>query len=245
MWSVRMRASRRDKHISGAEGLFEAAEAARAARDYVLRALGHARGQPDSIVVTVERLRQAPKRIAALPVSTLSCGSRRRARALATDALRSSGVSDVAIKAAFSVMDDKKAMRGAALIDAETGDRLEPDKKRGVRASRMGIDGKALQDLRKKLRPMGIDTGTVREALVLASKVASSTGVVAEVCISDDPDYTTGYVASGRLGYVRIPNMKKAGDARGGRAIFIKSGADIGKVVYHLERRPVMVAGMK
>ena len=55
----------------------------------------------------------------------------------------------------------------------------------------------------------------VKEALMLASKAASWPDVIAEVCISDDPDYTTGYIASKELGYLRIPNIKRErGNAR-------------------------------
>ena len=35
----------------------------------------------------------------------------------------------------------------------------------------------------------------MREALVLASKVQSAEGIVGELCWSDDPDDTIGYVA--------------------------------------------------
>ena len=34
-------------------------------------------------------------------------------------------------------------------------------------------------------------------------------GVVAELCWSDDPDYTTGYVAGKNIGYVRIKPIYK------------------------------------
>ena len=47
----------------------------------------------------------------------------------------------------------------------------------------------------------------MREALVLASKVQSAEGIVGELCWSDDPDYTVGYVACNGI-YHRIPNMK-------------------------------------
>ena len=42
---------------------------------------------------------------------------------------------------------------------------------------------------------MRINTTTVKEALILASKLHHA-HIIAEVCISDDPDYTTGYFAS-------------------------------------------------
>jgi 6-carboxyhexanoate--CoA ligase len=68
---------------------------------------------------------------------------------------------------------------------------------------------------------------------------------VAEVCISDDPDYTTGYVASEYLGYVRIPHIKKKRDRRGGRIFFLKENADILHVISYLEKTPILIEGIK
>jgi 6-carboxyhexanoate--CoA ligase len=76
---------------------------------------------------------------------------------------------------------------------------------------------------------------------VLASKVASAGGVLAELCVSDDPDYTTGYLACRKLGYLRIPNIKRAGSRRGGRVFFIKGDADLNGVISYLEEKPVLV----
>ena len=56
----------------------------------------------------------------------------------------------------------------------------------------------------------------MREALVLATKVQSCPGIVGELCWSDDPDYTVGYVACNGI-YHRIPNMKEMGNPIGGR----------------------------
>ena len=47
-----------------------------------------------------------------------------------------------------------------------------------------------------------------REALALATKVIWS-GVVAELCWSDEPEYVAGYVATARHGSVRFPNFKR------------------------------------
>ena len=64
--------------------------------------------------------------------------------------------------------------------------------------------------------------------------------MLAEVCISDDPDYTTGYVATRSLGYVRVPNMKSAGSPVGGR-LFLVNTDDVAEVVAYLEHTPVLV----
>jgi 6-carboxyhexanoate--CoA ligase len=59
MWSVRMRASRfendSEKHISGAEGIYDLVNIERALKELFKRALNHSKGQPDKIVFTVEK----------------------------------------------------------------------------------------------------------------------------------------------------------------------------------------------
>ena len=59
------------------------------------------------------------------------------------------------------------------------------------------------------------------DALALATKNIHC-GVEAELCWSDDPDYTTGYVAGKTIGYVRIKPMKEEGVPIGGRVYFVK-----------------------
>lgn len=133
-------------------------------------------------------------------------------------------------------------MRGAILIDAADGRRLEPDPVRGVRASRMDLTPAAAQRLRQGLASLGLDNPHVREALTLAAKVLSTPGIVAELCWSDDPDYTAGYVASAHHGYVRFPHLKPLGDGRGGRAFFLRTeGLDLEAVIEHLERSVLLI----
>ena len=80
----------------------------------------------------------------------------------------------------------------------------------------------------------------MREALVLASKVQSAEGIVGELCWSDDPDYTVGYVACNGV-YHRIPNMKKLGSHIGGRVFFVQPEIDRESVIEYLEKAPVLV----
>jgi len=150
------------------------------------------------------------------------------------------GVSAAAIRTAEGVL-AKGDMRGASLVSSVSGKRLEPDKTRGVRVSRLGIMEKAGKALSRLLSREGINTPTVKEALVLASKIAGCRAVRAEVCISDDPDYTTGYVASRKYGYVRIPRIKRKGSRMGGRVFFLEEGSGVEETVEFLERYPVLV----
>lgn len=234
-----------DIHISGAEGICFKREIQLTIQKYIDRAQTHPRGRPDRIVVSVERLKKTLQSITALPVTTIRCGSSARARQIIAMLLKSSGVSENAIITALSVLQSKESMRGASLVLASSGRRIEPDIQRGVRASRFGIARSAETVLAAQLDIIGINTQTVREALVLASKVASCRDVIAEVCISDDPDYTTGYVASANLGYIRIPHCKKKHDRRGGRIIILREDVDIRCVIQYLEKTPVIIKSIK
>ncbi len=84
------------------------------------------------------------------------------------------------------------------------------------------------------------DNEHMREALVLASKVQSAEGIVGELCWSDDPDYTVGYVACNGI-YHRIPKMKELGSHIGGRVFFVRSEIDRESVIEYLEKAPVLV----
>ncbi len=245
MLSIRMRASRQrgaeEVHISGAEGIYEEGELDRIAGKYLRRATSHPKGEPDRIVLTVERIRERPRLISSLPVATLRCSSTEEAEGHIRALLRELGISDRAAVSAFRVVRAQAAMRGACLMDAATGKRMEPDRKRGVRASRIGTGREAGRLLSSRLSHRGICTDTVREAIILASKVAFWKPVEAELCISDDSDYTTGYVASRRFGYIRIPHIKGKGSHAGGRVFFLGPGADIQKTVAYLENAPVVI----
>lgn len=242
-YSVRMRAVDEDGvHISGAEGLYDSLSSAnRAVRQYTARAMNHPRGEPSKVMITVQRLKRRPRRANALAVSTIECTVLQEARAEATARLKQQGVTARAIASAMRIIDSSRPMRGAALVDAQSGKRMEPDRARGVRATLMGITSGALRSLRGKLARRGLNRPEVIEALTLATKVASTPGIMAELCASDDPDYTTGYVASSDMGYVRLTNIKPMGSMSGGRVFFIKPGAEVAKIVRELEQVPLLV----
>jgi len=238
-----MRASdEKGRHISGAEGITGAIPSVdKLVAQYTARALGHPRGEPAEVVVTVERLSKKPRLVGVLPVRTVDCSSPAKAEAAIKDILLKQGLSARAINAGLRIINSNKVMRGAAILDAATGCRLEPDKTRGVRATLMGVEPRSLPSLRRKLGRMGINTPVVLEALTLASKVASAPGIIAELCASDDPGYTTGYVASRDSGYIRIINIKKKGSMSGGRVFFLNSGTDVDILKSYLENNPVLV----
>ncbi len=240
MRAGRFKEDGREIHVSGAEGLFTVAGIQRAVKSYINRAMGHSKARPENITITIEEIKERPLRVPILPVTTLSCASSSEAREIIKSILLRHEIKERIIEKALNLLYSGLNMRGAILMDHITGKRLEPDRERGVRASRLGVEKESLKGLKRYLEKMGINTITVREALVLASKVAHCPDIIVEVCISDDPDYTTGYVASKEFGYQRIPSIKKRGDRAGGRVFFVRHGSDIDGIIYYLEKRPVV-----
>ncbi|MBI5101976.1 MAG: 6-carboxyhexanoate--CoA ligase [Nitrospirae bacterium] len=251
--SIRMRASKKiadttehkagsdEMHISGAEGLYNRRQIDGVISAYIKRAFHHPRGTPDRVVLTIEEISVVTTQIRALPVTTIECASPSDARSFIKKMLKKSGVSGPASRAALGLLYSSSSMRGASLIYSGRGKRAEPDSKRGVRVSRAGITGRAERSLNLELKKHGLANETVREALIIASKVASCGAVVAEVCISDDPDYTTGYFSSRETGYVRIPNIKPKDSSYGGRVFFIEDNSEIAPLIDYLEKAPVIV----
>ena len=131
-----------------------------------------------------------------------------------------------------------ESMRGAMLVDMRTGQRLDPWGQRGVRVSRMSFADETAAIT--ALNAAGYNGVHLEEALVLASKVLSAPGVVGELCISDDPDYTTGYVSYGST-YHRLHHMKPVGYPLGGRLFFVDATADIAAIKNYLETTVTLV----
>ena len=247
LFSIRMRAAQSSEHISGAERIAPARELTAIASAMIERALGHSRGNPASIRLAIDLLPAASLRYASLPdITTVLVGNVDPGRRAARAELLRAGVSEVAAVAAINALANGAApggrvMRGAMLIDAASGERLESDPARGLRVSRMDLSPEAAAALTTALHGSGRDTSHLREALALAGKVLLSPGIVAELCWSDDPDYTAGYVASPGRGYVRFPHLKEQGDYRGGRAFFYQpSTFNLAALTAFLENTPVL-----
>jgi len=248
LYSIRMHATRGESHLSGAERLAQASELDALAATLVRRALDHPRGVADAIRLTVERVPLTDLRRGRLPdLRTLTVADWRQGRRAALHFLHAAGVAEDAARCALETLaagpaPDGGSMRGAMLVDAASGERIEPDPARGVRASRMDISAEAEAALRRGLATLGLDNDHVREALVLSAKVLCAPGVVAELCWSDDPDYTAGYVAAPSLGYLRFPHLKPLGDSRGGRVFFVRRpGLDREALIAFLETVPLLI----
>ncbi len=242
-YSIRMRSAKSSAHVSGAEGIYDKVEIGNIVKDYTQRALVHEKGRADEIRLTVEELKETPKKIASLPLATVNTRNPEAALRASLKILTSVGITERAVEEAFRALNIGITMRGAMLMDIE-GVRLEPDLLRGVRVTRMGITKNASSDLSRKLGRLGLNNNTVKEALILASKVHKYRMVLGELCISDDPNYTTGYIATRTHGYIRLPRIKKRGIPYGGRAFFI-TGGEVKDLIKYLQQTPVIINEIK
>ena len=241
--SVRMRAGRNGVHSSGAEGIYDKNDIVNVVKEYTQRALTHEKGKADEIRLTIEELKEKPRKISSLPLCTLKSRNPEAVQKGVFKILSSIGITERAIDEAIKSLTLGITMRGAMLMDIE-GVRLEPDLLRGVRVTRMGITKKAESILSRQLNKLGINNDTVKEALILASKVHKYPMVLGELCISDDPHYTTGYIASRAYGYIRLPHIKKRGIPYGGRAFFIRGG-EVKELIKYLQMTPVLIDNIK
>ncbi len=241
-YSLKMRASqqigegdqKREQHISGAERIVsrEAVEAVCSAM--ARRALTHSKGDPDFINIKIEKVCEKDIQILrALPVTRADVDSWQQGLDKAFEFIDQAAELKDFRKKLPELLRETFPMRGAMLYDIATGERLEPDHERGVRATYMDA-----------LRSSDVDSqkNHFNEAIVLATKVANAPGMVAELCISDDPEYVTGYVASKELGYVRIMKMKELGDENGGRIfLFDSRKATAEECIEYLQKKKVLV----
>jgi 6-carboxyhexanoate--CoA ligase len=247
LYSIRMRASFRERHVSGAERIVPHDRIDATVSGLIARARDR-ETEPDRIIVSVDAL-DAPllRHLTSLDVTTLETPDHWSGREYAARVLKLAGVSEQAVASAMEQISRGAApsgasMRGAMIMDAVTGERLEPDQSRGIRSSRFDWTDEALQSATQHLAGIGLTHHRTVEALALATKVAHAPGMVAELCWSDEPDYTAGYVASLGTGYVRFPFLKQRGDALGGRAFFVDHDhTDLAALIAYLEAEAILI----
>ncbi|MBO6167248.1 MAG: aminotransferase class I/II-fold pyridoxal phosphate-dependent enzyme [Kiritimatiellae bacterium] len=232
LYSLKMRASLAGRHVSGAERIVGAQAVPCVVAQLATRAMKHDRGGIDSLNIKMAALGEV-RRIKALEVSTIEASTPVDGWRKVEEILSNAGFSRA--KEIRSLFCRTYSMRGAMLLDADTLEDLTPDSGRGVRATNMD----------SALSPRADRKNHFAEALVLASKVLAAPGIVGEICMSDDPSYVTGYVATREGGYQRITCLKEMGDEAGGR-IFLYRGRkeDVAETVRFLQEEPVIVEGV-
>jgi 6-carboxyhexanoate--CoA ligase len=246
LYSIRMHASDNGRHVSGAERITTDERIDIISQELVMRAIKKMPA-PEKIIVKIEKLGDIPRHLVALDVVTINVFDMATGRSTASRVLQSVGVSVEAARKALESLSGGATpsggnMQGAMIMDAQSGDRLENDHDRGVRASRFDWSEEAAHMVQLKLAEVGLTHYRTREALALATKVAYAPGMIAELCWSDELDYTAGYVASLSTGYVRFPSLKLKGDPRGGRVFFVNGKKlDMGSLTRYLQADAVLV----
>lgn len=242
IYSLKMRASKHigsiQEHVSGAEKILPQQELPQQMEALLSRALHHAKGKADFINLKIEAV--APenlKYIEALPVSTHEAATPAEGRQFMCQIMTELGLTPDKCQKILELFQATYGMRGAMLLDVDTLERLEPDQQRGIRATYMDSiapkgEAKAICDGKNHFQ----------EALVLASKVLSAPNIIGELCMSDDPDYITGYIATRDKGYIRITQLKEMGCPDGGR-IFLYRGpkSQVEDCIQYLQEQRVLV----
>lgn len=240
LYSLRMRAELKGKHVSGSERIVKVEELERTIRGFLKRPKDY-----DKMTITIEKIESIIYIPKALPIHSYDFKSVEEAHLFAIGMLQREGIKeDIALKGLELLKRGPNPkggnMRGAVLMDVETGERLEPNKERGIRTVR--FDWKDRDKIRELLKKRGIKRFYLErllDALALATKNVHC-GVIAELCWSDDPEYTTGYVAGKNIGYVRIKPMKEKEVPIGGRVYFVKR-EDIDTLIKCLEGKAFLI----
>lgn len=248
LFNIKMRASKcskdrgESKHISGAEKISCVDSLDSVVKGLVDRAFNHEKGKPDSINISIDKVDKSKiTYIPCIDVATIESETPCDGRNHIVRLLQQVNIEDRETREILDVLDNNWGMRGSILFDVSNMERVDSKEtnnngKRGIRATGMDWDERTKDELERTLEDHSLNNNHVKEALVLASKVIYPKGVLAEICISDDPNYTTGYVSIKNQGYFRITNLKKIGSQKGGRIIlFDSTQADVNEYINFLE----------
>ena len=221
-------------HISGAEKIIGTSAIKDTCSALIERGMHHDKGEADFLNIKIQEINESDiEYIDALKTETVEVDDWHKGQNEVRAFLEEIGVSEpFRILELFS---ETYNMRGAMLLDVDKLLRLEPDRERGIRVTNMDMERKGCSGITEY-------KNHYEEAIVLASKVAACPGIIGEICISDDPDYVTGYVSSPQVGYRRITKMKEKGSECGGRIfLFRGSPKEAEQAIDFLQNKTVIV----
>ncbi len=234
-YSVRMRATLEGKHISGQERIVKKEDLPKV----ILELHQRPKREWDFQTIKVEKLKESPKVIdKSLPIKDYKFSCIPLVRNFIVGILESElGIKREIVKPLLEklykgINPQGGNLPGALLVDYKSGEILAE----GIRT--ILFDWVDRERIKKHLLDKGYTERTL-DALALATKNALC-GVVAEICISDDPDYTVGYISSPRLGYIRISPIKDKNLPFGGRIYFIERES-LEKIIHCLRKKPILI----
>ncbi|MDL2281316.1 6-carboxyhexanoate--CoA ligase [Selenomonadales bacterium OttesenSCG-928-I06] len=224
-------------HVSAAEKIVEKSLIEQTAKNLISRSLNHSKGNADSISIQINKINTKEiTYIDALPVTTIEAETDNESIKIVIDILKKLKVKRA--EEILEILKESYHMSGAILLNVDTLERLETKQETGIRISHMDYE----EDI-NKLQSDLIDTKYhLKEALLVASKAVSHSNVVAEICMPDDPNHASIYIASDKFGYVRITRNKKTKRSLGGRIILYRgSNKKIKSCIEYLEEAKVLI----
>ena len=233
-YSVKMRASKNNNkenlHIGGAESIVDEEDLLNIINSLASRGLNHSRGQADFVNIKINKVKEEEIiNIKALKTKTVEVNTKEEGLETMEKLLHSLGIESG--KKVIDLLVNTKNMRGAIILNILTLERMEDDLDKGIRVTNMDFLNRV--DIANK--------NHFKEALCLASKTLNAKAIIGEVCISDDPDYVTGYLAN-KEEYIRITKLKEKGDLNGGRVFLYDPRLDtIENTIDYLENQLVIV----
>lgn len=225
MFSVKMRASKAGKHISGTEHLVFEQDVEDSVQRSVSRAIHHSRGFPDEINIKLELIDQ-PEIICipSLPLITVSSADEATGKAIIEKIL----INKIPEITRFDFLEkylyaECPYIKGAKFFDINNIEYIHSHQEEDVRVTNLDLSVSVVNGLKEKIEQYEPFNFKTADGLAIASKVCFCHGVLGEICLSDDPNYQGGYIAFPDIGYIRINKMKPYGSSTGGRIIIIDS----------------------
>lgn len=223
-------------HISGGECITSEKEIKEATFSLINRALNHVNGKCDFINISIQKI-QNPEEISyvkPLPITTLDKNINKLYPNMILEKL---GFKKCTASKILEKLLSLKNLKGAAIIPIED---FENFKWEIVRCTNMDYHQDIKHSLDKFLKKNNFSE-KLKDALCLSTKICENENVLCEICLSDDKGYSTGYIASKKLGYIRIENFKPEGHDYGGRIIFVKDKRKKDLTINYLKNSVVIV----
>lgn len=240
LFSIKARSSRENIHISGGERLVFENEIEKVVNELLKKVN---RNSPDFISIKIEEVKEEPIVLdKTLKIKEYKFKNFQEANEFAINLLHKK--TSIPLNKLKELIDtihsgaspDGTNMRGAMIVDTE-GNRIELDKYRGIRTTSMDFINR--EKILSYAKSLGLTERTI-DALAIATKNLNYPDFLAEYCISDEPDYITGYIALNNT-YYRLTPLKNYGNTKGGRIYFVKKGIDIQNLYNYLEKTPVLI----
>lgn len=224
-------------HISGSECIICEEYIKEKIIELIERAFNHPKGKSDFINISIQKIHNPDKIINISPLK-VSNFSKNQNPDIDKLILQKLGFDEYKIKKSLDCLFNLKNIRGALIVAFEDFTEFKNDI---VRCTNMDYDSSIKDDLDKFLEKNNLTGKYFKDALCLSSKICNHENVICELCISDDKNYSTGYIASKKLGYMRIENFKPKGHEFGGRIIIIKNKLKLNETIDYLKNTLVLI----